>query len=461
MREEKDTKLADRGWQSMQQMLDREMPAERKRRPVAWWWFGLLLLPMMIWGGQIWWNSTSSDQPTLPVPTAKQDRPVVKTNTGYAEPATMANRPGDAMQKEIPVASNLNSRSGAAGRSSRNPSQPSHIPSEKTVQQLHPVTAQTLDFNQDVEAGNLSAVPRHPPTPEVENPLALQTAFALALPFEAAERKQEPSFNTPSISVIKPVGKATSPKNEVLPRWSFGLATSASTERFTSLNGLSGGAVADLRLSRKWGLRGGLQYTRFLPSPGKQPVVAVEEVSYSNATGLFTGSYGQDQTNIGTGSATESSTQEYVYVPLRKLHQIEMPVLAWWEPLRKTRLYSGVALDYTFLGQSTTENYINNQPVALSSNASRKSASRIATEELPPLQLHYQGGLGIGLGRHVELSVFWRIRIPGEILQPRYDYAYDPAFNANPSNAPVLNNTSSTTVVPDGGRFILQGVWKF
>lgn len=294
----------------------------------------------------------------------------------------------------------------------------------------------------------------------------IETTYALALPFDAVQKEQHFTLNAPLPTPIKPVGNTPAKASKSIPRWSLGLTAGVSTERFTDLNGFSGGLTADWHFARKWGVRGSLLYTRYLPSASKQPVVAVEEVRYSNATGLFTGnnSYQEPDGTPISPVTSEEVDLEYVYIPLRKLHQIEMPVLAYWQPHRNLRLYSGLALDYTFFGQSAGQNYINNQVVSLDSYGTRKSASRVATDELPPLQLHYQGGLGFQFGRHVEISAFVRIPIRNVFPQARNlaTYNSDNAQFNDPNNQPLdVMNSTTTAPLPRLGRFVLQGTWLF
>ena len=457
MREEKDKNLADKGWQSMQQILDREMPAERKRRPVAWWWWGtalLLLLPMLIWGSRSWRNSTPVQHPEIQ-PVTKSDRPIVQhiEETATAtETATAPTIQENSMEVVATPSQPVQRPYQSSGQNAvHNKRRYSPTAKTETVSDIHITTVETVD-NQENRSNVTTSVLEQKTEETLRDIGFTQT---LPLPFDEAEREQTISLEMPHADIIRPAETSSKKTPDSSSRWSFGIAASAATEQFVSLNGFTGGAVTDFRLSRKWGLRSGLAYARYLPSSSKQPVVAVEEVRYTNATGVFTGSNGYDP--VANPSTGEALPPEYVYVPLRKLHQIEMPLLAWWEPVRRLRLYSGVAVGYTFSGQSSGQNYINNQLVALDSEFSLKNAGRVATTELPRWQVHYQGGLGIGLGRHLELSAFWRTPFPSVALEKR-EVSADVL---NSGGSQFLSNTSNTTVLPGAARFILQGVWKF
>lgn len=467
MREEQDKKLADKGWQSMQQLLDRDMPTDRKRRPVAWWWLGLLLLPLAILGGRTWWQ-TESRQPAEQAPAMiKTERPVVLQNAEHqpAPPERTPVRSAEAKpaqaNKSVASAGNQAPQLSVVHSQAKNPV---HVmqPADQATTIPNPVTDIVSTPTEQVtaalpEAGQSVVVAETEPTPaattDTQNDIETATAL-LETPLHAVEKEYTDPVTTKTFAayiaenpVVKPV--------QTNPRWAFGLSASASTEYFKYLNTISGGLTADWRFARKLGLRTSILYTRYRPSPSRQPVVAVEEVRYSNATGLYTGAF-----NVPTGSNSnihDTSEEDYVYIPLRKLHQIEMPVLAWWQPIRNLRVYSGISVEYTFFGQSADQNYIDNSLVLLDSYASQKNASIAATSALNRWQLQYQGGLGLRLGRHAELSAFWRSPLRN-ILPQQFDQV---SFNSDTEQFHDPSLSVSSNSLPLISRFILQGTWLF
>lgn len=470
MREEQEKKLADKGWQSMQQVLDREMPAERKRRPFVWWWTGLLLLPLAIWGGQAIWRSGTTPS-VAPLPAhelmPKNERPVVQTTDNQPHtPLPASPSSGDANQ-QVSGKSAENQPQNAAALSAAYA--PATIGEDKTRCNLPAIVipdnpaegigndARETAVPSSVQATD-AAIAAAETTTDVasaaENPIDVLSPLTQMPPPVTLERAATQA--PPPVSIIpveNNIVKAPGAK-----KWSFGITAAASTEQFSSLNGLSAGLSADFRFARKWGLRASGMYTRYRTSSNNQPVVAVESVDYANATGLYTGNNNyQPGTSSGGGNfSSEDLALNYVYVPLRKLHQIDMPLMLWWQPVSRLRLYSGFALNYTFLGQTTEQNYINNQAISLTSDSSQKRASRVATSELPRWQFHYQGGLGIQLGRHAELGAFWRMPLENIAFRTKADALENSSAGINdPLN--VINNTNST----NPGRFVLQATWMF
>ncbi len=471
MREDQDKKLADKGWQSMQQLLDREMPVEQKRRPFIWWWFGLLLLPLAILGSRAWWQS----EPTLPAESApavlKTERPVVQQvieNQPAAPekaPVRSDNQPGIQSAKiadETRVAARQLS---AVSSPQRVSVAPAPIPSSSASMQVSEVLTNTTTSSpvENTAVTNLSASETAAFLPDNATPanttsIPAETAAApflpIALPFHAAETEQtRPLADTRTFAAASGANEASVKPLQTSPRWAFGLTSAISTEQFSSLNGVSAGITTDWRFARKWGLRTSLLYTRYRPSASKQPVVVVEESRYNDATGLFTDPYFPST----GGVANNADLQEgYVYIPLRKLHQMEIPVMAWWQPIRPLRLYSGVSVNYTFLGQSAEQNFVDNAIVSLDSNKSQRDAGQVATDELKRWQMNYQLGLGWRLGRHVELSAFWCSPVR-KIFTRQNDL-----LNSYNSNTEQFSSISTpNTQLPRPGRFVLQGSWFF
>jgi len=471
MREDQDKKLADKGWQSMQQLLDREMPVEQKRRPFIWWWFGLLLLPLAILGSRAWWQS----EPALPAESApavlKTERPVVQQ--------VIENKP--AVPEKAPVRSDNRPATQSAKNADETRVAARQLPAVSSPQQVSvaqaPIRSSSASMQvsevltnattsspvENIAVANLSASASAAFLPDNAAPVntdnfegkhAATSFLPAALPLHPVVTEQTRSLvDTRTFAAAPRTSEASVKPLQTTPRWAFGLTSAISTEQFSSLNGVSAGITTDWRFARKWGLRTSLLYTRNRPSASKQPVVVVEESRYNDATGLFTGPYFPST----GGVANNADLQEgYVYIPLRKLHQIETPVMAWWQPVRPLRLYSGVSVNYTFLGQSAEQNFVENAIVSLDSNKSQRDAGQVATDELKRWQLNYQIGLGWRLGRHVELSAFWCSPVR-KIFTRQNDL-----LNSYNSNTEEFSSISTTdTQLPRTGRFVLQGSWLF
>lgn len=485
MIEDQDKKLAEKGWQSMQQLLDREMPVEQKRRPFIWWWFGLLLLPLAILGSRAWWQS-EANPPSVPAPaTLKTERPVVQQNTEHqpvvpekapvrsdkqpekqsaknaketsvAARQLPAARPRQATVAQAPIRSSSGSMQITEVQTNTATSSPVENITEVKI------NSTTTSPVENIAVANTSASEAVAILPENARPAntdnfketnAITPLLSSAQPFYPVETEQPRSLaDTRTFAATPGANEASIKPLQTTPRWAFGLTSAVSTEQFSSLNGVSAGITTDWRFARKWGLRTSVLYTRYRPSASKQPVVAVEESRYNDATGLSTGSYAPV-----TGGVTNNADLQagYVYIPLRKLHQMEMPVMAWWQPIRPLRLYSGVSVNYTFLGQSAAQNFIDNAIVSLDSNKSLRDAGQVATDALQRWQLDYQFGMGWRLGRHFELSAFWRTPVR-KIFTRQNDLT---SFNSDTEQFSSISTTNSQ--LPRSGRFILHGSWFF
>lgn len=473
MREDLDKKLADKGWQSMQQLLDRDMPTDRKRRPIVWWWLGMLMLPLAILGGRTWWQTETKRPPEHIPALLKTERPVVQHQTeglpAESGNASMHSKGTTPAQTEKSVAN-----TGSVALSLPVADRPAMRHASKTTAEVVQAAARTAPVSNSAlnavltpaentaaantpEAVPTVAVPETQPATATTAGAARDFATALApleMPLQAVEKENTSPLATRTFAAHTAEEPVIHPQ-QANPRWAFGLSAAASTERFGYLNALSGGLTADVRFARKFGLRSSVLYTRYRPSPSRQPVVAVEEVQYSNATGLYTGAY--TDPNGSPSNIYDTPEEEYVYIPLRKLHRMEMPVLAWWQPSRALRVYSGISMDYTFFGQSAKQNYIDNSLVTLDSYGRQKSASQVATEKLTRWQFQFQGGLGLRLGRHAELSAFWRAPLHN-IFPQRYDLV---SFNSSTEQFYDPSQSVNSNALPQISRFVLQGSWLF
>lgn len=474
MRETQQNKLADKGWHSMHKLLDREMPVPQKRRPVGWWWFGLLLLPLSIWGIQAWWISehTPPIAPVQAIPTTERpivqqkfDNQQVKTiNTiPDATPGSLQN--GKASAQELAAVSKLSVATKTITGTTMSPAPEKSAWNKRrettpaTTVQAAAVSSEQVLTTVAQEDAATSPIPESlPEENRVVTTIAKQSDLqALALPFQNVNRENIALFSA-APKMAAPASSSIVPRKTISP-WAFGITASASTEHFSSVNALGAGLSADWHFARKWGLRSTLAYSRYRPSSDKQPVVAVEEVRYTNATGLYTGAYGNSSVG-GSISSSNDLEKEYVYIPLRKLQQIEMPVSVFWQPTRSLRLYSGIVMNYTFMGQSAQQNYIDNNLVSLDSYATQRNASRVATNSLQRWKLHAQVGMGLGLGRHAELSAFWRAPISNIFSKLDGSLAsYD--STTEQFQDVTITNTNIPSPSPRAGRFILQASWLF
>jgi hypothetical protein len=460
----KEAQLADRGWQAMQAALDREMPEERKRRRLVWWWFAaLLLLPLLSWGGYALWQG-SGTQPLAPTP---------------AQP----HRPLPAAQPSVPVV--------------QSPDKQQHKHKNETFPAQGQATRTAKHAALDPSVGTRPSPSQQQPNPQAEFAAALLTervvtalpaAAALAQPMPSPENPALPSTQPPALAFERPYPVATPlpsgihplpPVPQILPsvpnpalpalatkpatkvlsvaRFRIGATAAVGTERFEALNSWSAGLSADVRLLKKWGLRSGLQYAQYRPGMDAQPLVPVQQVEYSQKTGVdLTGVLAPPIQNA------DNSPSDYVFIPLTQLRQLEMPLLAWWQPRKSWRLFAGTVAAYTLAGRSADQNFVENGAFNLSTNGGRQlvqDASQLAVGKLPRWQWAAQTGLGFAPHRRMEVALFWRKPLPHASFFQRSELEQVANPNVFPTYDPTLTSTAGE--LPAAGRWVLQASWFF
>lgn len=454
MKNDIDNKLTDKGWQAMREVLDREMPVQRRRRPVFWWWLGvLLLLPLLLTGGWHWYNRNSGSgdiQQTRPV---TQPAPRKQASADDSPLAEQIRAPGAAM----PVMT----ESASPSTANRQASQKGYTPNKMDIPRL-----KQTDAGQRFSDQSIVALPRDPaqeretppgypaemPTetdiytlPAVEQKIVYDIELLPAAALQELNRKaRAPIFmvvNTP-VSTRVHADKTGS-------RLSFGAMAGIHTDRFTAISGYSAGAVMDWQLMPKWGLRTGLQYARYNPATASRPFVTLEDNIYADATGNFD----VVLDNLATPATDPDSQPNPVLVPVDRIGRLEMPVLAYWQPLRPFRIFAGVTGSYNLSLKTSRQGFANDKVYNADSPSAEKNLSSLATEVLPRWSINLMFGTGFRIGRHFELNALYR---PGFAAGKGLD-----AAEITGQNNGAFGSSASPSSVDASSWFFLNGILFF
>jgi hypothetical protein len=406
MKNEFDKKLTDKGWQSMRRLLDREMPEQRRRRRFAWWPLALLLLPLAGAGG--WWFFQPSKPANVippPVEAPKVSEPVAvakdASNSPELPPAVVGvpadNKRRSSILDEKYRTFAMSLTGGVVGEDANN--------------------GQKFQTFGKLDA--LSVIPQF-----VENEI---------------KNTQRPSTVTPFETTIKK--KHAEPK-----RWSFGLAAGLSSEDFSALNSYSAGAAVDWQFARKWGLRSGFQYSQYNLSEEARPVVSLNSDDYEEATGNDV----YDLNPSGNPSTPTSSASSSVYVSIERLQQLEMPLLAYWQPVRPLRIFGGISTAYALSAEASSQSFANNQFYLAADQKAQDNLNDLTSKTLSRWQASWQAGAGIRLGRHFELDVFYKHGFSTGVSNHNFNDLQ--GINFDPQWQPRKANSH---------YFLLQGIWFF
>ncbi len=364
MKEQEHDMVTDQGWAAMQQLLDQRMP-RRRRRVAGWWWLtGLLLLPLIGITGWQWYEQSIETVPVPVGPTAPM--------APIAENSPANTPPGQA-------------RSAGTAEPALRQTLPKVFSSEGTfllqnVTNDHPVTA-------DQESGVSTAVAL----------AALPALYPFLEVVDTLDFQKYPPYSSPEITRKLP-HKAI---------WSYGILAGLNSERLPRVNGGVAGLVIDWQPLRRWGLRAGLQYAVQRLAVDESLVTVISEEAYestSNSLALFdnSGNYG----NIGDFSSINTD----ILASVRRIHRIEAPLLAYWQPRRALRVYAGASLNHTFLAQTSSRILADNQVFKVATG--RDEINRLATERLQTWQVKWQGGLGYRIGRRAEINASIQTTFP-------------------------------------------------
>jgi hypothetical protein len=202
-------------------------------------------------------------------------------------------------------------------------------------------------------------------------------------------------------------------KKKLLPV--FGLTTGVHSINNPIPNGFIGGLVFDYKPIKKIGFRTGInyQYTQIKATQEVAPVVGVEVGEYLH--------YTQDKTIVDSTAPPQSSDQ--FYIPIAKQHKLEIPILAYWQPVDKLRVYGGFTvgriLKVTSSDYTITESRVHD---AQNAKFRDEGANTLVEKLFPKWSLDYQAGLGLPINKRIELNLFVKNSL---VRQKSADYSFE------------------------------------
>ncbi|HND90039.1 MAG TPA: hypothetical protein PK971_17020, partial [Saprospiraceae bacterium] len=328
MNQKRFQKQTDKGWQSMSELLEREMPATKRRRPaaVAWWSLALWVLTVL---GLIawWWNQKANQEQVLaparqvqeeikkqapttsynaqPDPSTQQRRAAAPTSAAYVRNA----QPQPRGQREHP-SSWLADEGKTARAQAHNTLADAQLPAQQPLaenpeNQAALAAAPEEDFSAGWRGQQLPPLPYH----LLENEGALDLPASGGLPFPTKARVK-------------------SARNKRYSPWRVGASLTASTEHFNAANSASLGGVLDWQPKRShWGLRSGLAYEHYRPSGFARPIAEVNADRYADATRNYAFLFNNGVYVPGTSEALGLD----VALPVVLMQRLRVPLLVYWQ----------------------------------------------------------------------------------------------------------------------------------
>ena len=483
----------------MAQLLDEEMPAGRRRKPVFWFWLlGLLLLGGGTWAWRHWQTAEPATQPTqgsaAPVATLPQSdrtKPAAGSEStptnGPERRTTLAAQPSPSVSPfasgntsaPLRVVAPRNAAASIAAVPLLAPSAPTtntsvsqETPSE-IYQTAPPSVAEpsnsTVSTSPPESAANL-LFPAPPATSAIPEP---GTATAPASSPEQVASPAQVSATTNTEVTELTVEDATTmtapPANPaaepILPKrhktWAWGATASLVLNGQFKYAGVGAGLNVDWQPFRRWGLRSGLGY-QYLPLPSNErPILSLNASSYVAATGDD-----RLKNNFGVPVASVDPNAQAVFVSITRFHRLEVPLMAYWQPFSKWRVLGGVSLGNTVYTETGKQGLTNSIVFDIADGSANSSLNKEVSQSFRTWDLQWNLGLSFRPLRHLELSLYYQrgfshSNTAADLLANKYsDIAnYYPAQSST-SGADLLQQ-SSASVVTGGSKILANLSWFF
>jgi len=457
---------ADKGWKAMQEILDREMPVERKRRPVFVILYRLAAVLLPLLAALAWFLNNpgsgvapglSSDQVVAEHTTGKTALPKEtilnpegnrEHTSGVADAATrstsgvQANTSENhtiaaisAKQKQNLTADSGDKQQPAVTASKETPPVPKKTPKKGKVGQptvdgaiapaLHastepqPAKAPAVETTQpgtsDVAPVESQALTTTDPIPTQTTP---QPAISAAEPAPVLAPAAVDTLAQTTLALAPPI----EPIREKSLHW--GASTGALSDNSARFGGATAGLALDVKIGEKWGLRSGLAYQYHALQETDQPITTVTTAAYAEATG--------DQTIFDGGFvATAADLTAPVYVAVSRLHRLEMPLLAYWQPIRKVRLFGGASVGATAFAEVDDQSFKGFKVFDLKAGTPTRNLNSRVSEQMRSLDVRWSVGASFRATRHIELGLFFQS--PIRALSDK-DWLSDVSAPTSPNN---------------------------
>lgn len=405
-----DKRLEEKGWKKMADLLDKEMPVgeNRNRNPLAWLFLGLMLLL----GGIIGYGLGRIEQKKLDEADAPASSASLMWQKKQGKDAHYSIQPA-VIQNQFKI-------------TSRNPENFSFGLPQFAVSQTYFVPyplyfpLKTLNSKSQGEVGNSQAeAPLKTANEDKISVLPVASPQAVSALFKQRFSPAQAEASARPVKIIK--------KRKALH---YGMSIGASTEQWRDINGLSAGALVDWNFSRKWGLRSGASYSRFLPTISSQPLVKVYDWDYTAATG----DYSVAKVNQPWGTGT--NLDPYVIIPVNRIHKVELPLMVYWQPIKRLKTLAGLNLGYVVYAESASHNFSDDQILRINEPDLEKRVNKLATEALQQWQTGAVTGIAFRPLKCLEIGATYNRLIDFQNFSSNFNYR---ATNTNLAKYSELN----------------------
>lgn len=211
------------------------------------------------------------------------------------------------------------------------------------------------------------------PLPNQKYPANLQSQIA-----------SKPDLSEMPPNLITPID-ATSKNNP----WAFGATAGILSSIQPAYAGFNLGLSTEWRAHSNWGIRSGLGYQYQVLRENDRPILNLSTDSYVQVTG--------DQKALAPSNVTNNVDVDYstpIYIPVSRLHRVEAPLLAFWQPWNRWRVYGGGTVGATFLAQAGSHSLRNNTVLEIQAGAPTRNLSSKITDQVRNWDFRWSLGIG-------------------------------------------------------------------
>jgi hypothetical protein len=500
-----DKKVTDKGWNAMQEILDREMPTERPRRRIWILWFLALLLPA---AGLLLWLNPAEKTPVSPVSSAERpiaqqlpeqehqpaDRKIISGASAARNEQVASSEKTEQFTSATPLSLSAPTTTSAAKRKATaipaTPATPAPIlaatPTNLTKRDadvdaltplatnsapatpspvLTPTPTAPAELDADITASTPPAT-----SPEIKTEAAASAPVLADAPTTPTAQNTEPNASTqpatspeiapaaatpPSVITSAPtptVEQDAAPATPIIPvrenkkSLSWGATVGVLSETTPGYAGATAGLVAEWRPGKRWGLRSGLAYQFHLLRDEDRPITSVTTAAYAEATG--------DQTIFdNTFLVSSSDFTVPVYVPVSRLHRLEIPLQVFWQPTRKVRLYAGASFGANFYAQTASRSLKNGKIYDVQEGTPARNLNQEVSRQIRGGQMGWNVGISYQPTKRIELGLYFQNPVTSKNAEPELQDVAAP----NTSNAlDVLRTLTAERQGTVNGRSVFQ-----
>lgn len=383
-----DNKLTDKGWKSMRERLDREMP-EKKRRPFAIWWLAAVFLPLALYGSWLYRNTgdnTRSDSKAPAQVLAQAQK--AGTTSGITTPSA-STAPASSITTEQTNKRSVNTAVANHATTSR----PTIIATAENV------TTPTLPAIAQAAISTPSGC-------IVSNPTALRP-----LPYIAYLHPIPPS--TEPLQLLLRTHKTAETRVKSHPEKARGIEFAAtsivSAERLKQANTFSTGVTFDWRFAGRWGLRSGLFYQIYTPEENSRPVASVEPESYSSRVGekvvVLDATTGAEVSALSGAGFSSDSLDENVLIPVNRIQKLELPVNVSFQLTRSWKWFGGVSIARSISTKADRVSYSGDYILKVTDRSAIDEVSQLSSGKLRTWTGDAMLGTGWRVSKVIELGM--------------------------------------------------------